>query len=111
MKAPTRIQQEKTEKILDAALDVFSSNGFRGATLDQIADAAGLSKPNLLYYFPSKEAIHGTLIDRLLENWLAPLHALDNEGDPIDEAGLTALLREAVAFNKAKAAQKRAAKK
>ena len=85
MKAPTRIQQEKTEKILDAALDVFSAHGFRGATLDQIADAAGLSKPNLLYYFPSKEAIHGTLIDRLLENWLAPLHALDNEGDPIDE--------------------------
>ncbi len=46
---PTRIQREKTEAILAAALDVFSSHGFRGATLDQIAEAAGLSKPNLLY--------------------------------------------------------------
>ena len=46
---PTRIQREKTEAILAAALDVFSTHGFRGATLDQIAEAAGISKPNLLY--------------------------------------------------------------
>ena len=46
----TRIQQEKRERILEAALDVFSAHGFRGATIDQIAEAAGMSKPNLLYY-------------------------------------------------------------
>lgn len=57
-KPRTRIQKRNSETILDAALDVFSRNGFRGATLDQIAKDAGLSKPNLLYYFPSKEAIH-----------------------------------------------------
>ncbi len=85
MKAQTRIQQEKSETILEAALEVFSQHGFRGATLDQIARAAGLSKPNLLYYFPSKDAIYQRLIDRLLENWLAPLRELDNEGDPIEE--------------------------
>ena len=54
----TRIQRKNREAILEAALDVFSSEGFRGATLDQIAGAAGLSKPNVLYYFPSKEAIY-----------------------------------------------------
>ena len=51
----TRIQTEKREVILEAALDVFSTHGFRGATIDQIAEAAGMSKPNLLYYFQSKE--------------------------------------------------------
>ncbi|MBX9458327.1 MAG: TetR/AcrR family transcriptional regulator, partial [Rhizobium sp.] len=41
----TRIQEEKEEQILEAALDVFSSHGFRGATIDEIAEAAGMSKP------------------------------------------------------------------
>lgn len=81
----TRIQKRNTTAILNAALDVFSQHGFRGATLDQIANAAGLSKPNLLYYFPSKEAIHIELLSGLMEAWLAPLHALTANGDPIQE--------------------------
>lgn len=79
---PTRIQKAKTEAILDAALDVFSTHGYRGATLDQLAEAAGLSKPNLLYYFPSKEAVHRTLLERLLDTWLDPLRQMDPTGDP-----------------------------
>lgn len=81
----TRIQREKREIILEAALEVFSANGYRGATIDQIADAAGMSKPNLLYYFKGKEAIHETLMHRLLETWLAPLRELDDIGDPLSE--------------------------
>ena len=82
---PTRIQREKTEAILAAALDVFSTHGFRGATLDQIADAAGLSKPNLLYWFASKEEVHRMLLTRLLDTWLEPLQHLDPDGDPVAE--------------------------
>ena len=78
----TRIQQKNRETILDAALDVFSQHGFRGATVDQIAQAANLSKPNLLYYFPSKEAIHVALLSTLLDTWLEPLRRLDPEGEP-----------------------------
>lgn len=81
----TRIQIEKRELILEAALDVFSAHGFRGATIDQIAETAGMSKPNLLYYFRSKEAIHTSLMQRLLETWLAPLRELDDVGDPMSE--------------------------
>jgi TetR/AcrR family transcriptional regulator len=81
----TRIQQEKREIILEAALDVFSTHGFRGATIDQIAEAAGMSKPNLLYYFRRKEDIHTTLMQRLLDTWLAPLREIDDVGDPITE--------------------------
>jgi TetR/AcrR family transcriptional regulator len=78
----TRIQRRNTEAILQAALDVFSAQGFRGATLDQIAEVAGLSKPNLLYYFPSKEAIHLELLGGLMDVWLAPLRAMDAAGEP-----------------------------
>src|SRR5690606_9510650 len=81
----TRIQREKRDLILEAALEVFSTHGFRGATIDQIAEAAGMSKPNLLYYFRSKEDIHKTLISRLLETWLAPLREMDAEVNPVTE--------------------------
>ncbi|TCP38711.1 TetR family transcriptional regulator C-terminal domain-containing protein [Rhodovulum marinum] len=81
----TRIQRRNRRAILEAALEVFSQHGFRGATLDQIAAEAGLSKPNLLYYFPSKEAIHETLLAGLMETWLAPLRMLDPAGDPVEE--------------------------
>jgi TetR/AcrR family transcriptional regulator len=84
-KKPSRIQLRNRKKILDAALEVFSTHGYRGATLDQIADHAGLSKPNILYYFDGKEAIHVTLLNKLMETWLDPLHEMDPEGDPLEE--------------------------
>jgi len=84
-KGKTRIQREKRKQILEAALDVFSQFGFRGSTIDQIAKAAGLSKPNLLYYFPSKEAIHAELLSGLMDSWLDPMRALNAEGDPKEE--------------------------
>jgi len=81
----TRIQREKQDIILEAALDIFSVHGFRGATIDQIAEAAGMSKPNLLYYFPRKEEIHKRLIAEMLEVWLAPLKEFSADGDPVPE--------------------------
>jgi TetR/AcrR family transcriptional regulator len=81
----SRIQQKNREVILDAALEVFSLHGFRGATLDQIAEVAGLSKPNLLYYFPSKEAVHKVLLTGLLDTWLDPLRTMNPGGDPLRE--------------------------
>lgn len=81
----TRIQEENEERILEAALDVFSTHGFRGATIDQIAEAAGMSKPNLLYYFRTKDDIHRLLIERLLDTWLDPLRAMKPEGNALAE--------------------------
>ena len=71
--------------ILDAALEAFSQHGYRGATLDQIALQAGLSKPNILYYFEGKEDIHVTLLNSLMETWLNPLVKVNPEGDPKPE--------------------------
>ena len=81
----TRIQEAKEEQILEAALDVFSAHGFRGATIDEIAETAGMSKPNLLYYFRTKEAMHRALIERVLDTWLDPLREFDAEGNPETE--------------------------
>lgn len=81
----TRIQNRNEELILDAALEVFSSFGYRGTTVDQIAAKSGLSKPNLLYYFRRKEDIYRAVLERTLEAWLAPLSALDPAADPLTE--------------------------
>ena len=81
----SRIQQRNRGLILNAALDVFSQHGFRGATLDQIADGSGLSKPNILYYFDGKEDIHVTLLNQLMDRWLAPLREIDKDGAPLEE--------------------------
>lgn len=81
----TRIQRQNREIILEGALTVFAAKGFRGATIDQIAEAAGLSKPNVLYYFGSKEDIHRGLLTTLLDMWLAPMLTIDPDGEPLEE--------------------------
>jgi len=85
VKKPSRIQTRNRRLILDAALEVFSTDGYGGATLDAIAKGAGLSKPNLLYYFDGKTEIYVTLLSQLLETWLDPLIELNPEGDPVEE--------------------------
>lgn len=85
LKPKTRIQERNSRAILEAGLDVFAAQGFRGATLDQIAEVAGLSKPNLLYYFPSKDAVYLALLEQLLRTWLDPLHHMNPDGEPVEE--------------------------
>lgn len=81
----TRIQAANRAVILAAGLEIFSLHGFRGATVDRIAQAAGMSKPNLLYYFRRKEDVYRAVLEETLDNWLAPLEALDPEGEPLAE--------------------------
>jgi TetR/AcrR family transcriptional regulator len=81
----TRIQEVNEERILDAGLEVFSTYGFRGATIDQIATLAKMTKPNLLYYFRRKEDIYLAVLNRIHEIWLQPLEQLSAEGDPAAE--------------------------
>jgi TetR/AcrR family transcriptional regulator len=81
----TRIQARNRQVIFDAALEVFSDAGFKGATIDRIAALSGMSKPNLLYYFRSKEDIYMALLEHTLSDWLEPLRSLDDQGDPIAE--------------------------
>ncbi|GGK23105.1 HTH-type transcriptional regulator RutR [Salinarimonas ramus] len=78
----TKAGEANEERILDAALDAFAASGFHGARIDAIAATAGLSKPNLLYYFKTKEALYLAVLRRTLDMWLEPLRELDEARDP-----------------------------
>jgi len=94
----TRIQQINEQRILDAALDIFSTFGFRGTTVDQVAQAAEMSKPNLLYYFRRKQDMYVAVLDRTLEMWLNPFEDIDENGDPEQE--ILAYIKRKLEFSK-----------
>ena len=81
----TRIQALNELRIMEAAETIFADHGFRGATVDEIAKAADMSKPNLLYYFNSKQALYRAVLEHTLEIWLEPLEAMDADKDPESE--------------------------
>ena len=81
----TRIQKRNREKILRGALEAFSANGFNGTSIEDIAARAGMSKQNLLYYFPNKEAVYKIVVETQLNGWLGELGRLNPDGNPIDE--------------------------
>ncbi|MBZ4288749.1 TetR family transcriptional regulator C-terminal domain-containing protein, partial [Mycobacterium tuberculosis] len=61
----------------------FSQFGIHGTRLEQVAERAGVSKPNLLYYYPSKEALYVPVLQQLLAIWLAPLKAFREDISPL----------------------------
>lgn len=73
--------------ILAAALAVFARLGLEGASVEAIAQAAGVSKANLLYYHPSKEALYVAVLEQGLSLWLAPLARFRREDDPVQAIG------------------------
>lgn len=84
-KKQSRIQKENRTLILEAALHVFSQDGFLGATLDRIAEHAGMSKTNMLYYYRSKDDIYQAVLEQTLEVWLGAFVEINPDGDPIEE--------------------------
>ena len=73
----------KKQAILSAALDTFSQFGIHGTRLEQVAELAGVSKTNLLYYYPSKEALYIAVMRQILAIWLAPLKAFREDLAPL----------------------------
>jgi AcrR family transcriptional regulator len=62
---------ERRRQLLDVAVDVFAANGFHATSMDQVAEAAGVTKPVLYQHFRSKRNLYLALLDdvgsRLLE--------------------------------------------
>lgn len=75
MNAPAR-KADRQSRILDAALTVFASCGYSGASMAAIAAAAGVSKPTLYVYFGSKDLLFAALMhsrrDSMLEAFAHP---------------------------------------
>ncbi len=90
--------EARREAVLDAALDIFSTVGLHGASIDQIAERAGLSKTNLLYYFPSKEDLYVAVLRRMLDIWLDPLQSLHADSEPAE--ALRHYIRRKVALSR-----------
>lgn len=77
-----RIRQDNEAIILPAAERVFARYGFRGATMQQIADAAALPKANLHYYFGNKQNLYLRVLENILHDWLSPLEGICATADP-----------------------------
>ena len=92
------------DRILDAAIAVFRRHGFRRSSIEQAAEAAGLTRQALYHHFKSREALFRAVIERLHESALAAeiaaVDATENAGGSLADilvAGVTARLRQFIA--------------
>lgn len=74
-------------KILAAAERIFAEKGFDGATTQEIADAAGLPKANVHYYFRTKKDIYLAVMESIMAPWLEAFRAISADDDPADALG------------------------
>src|SRR6202045_3970852 len=58
---------ERRRQLLDAALEVFVAQGYHAASMDEIAERAGVSKPVLYQHFPSKLDLYLALLDQSVD--------------------------------------------
>ena len=74
-------QIETRERILTAAERAFAERGFDGAPLESIAARAGIRRPSLLYYFPTKQALYSAVIEAVFSDLRQVLfEALSTDG-------------------------------
>lgn len=83
----TDIRRENERLILDAAEKVFAEAGFGGATMQLIADLAGLPKANLHYYFATKEDLYRRVVQNIFEIWLDAAACFDAAPGPVEGIG------------------------
>ena len=86
-------------RILDAAMLVFRRHGFRRSSIEQVAEAAGLTRQALYHHFESKEALFRALIERVHETAIAAEEAAISEAEnaggfaDVLAAGMTARMQ------------------
>ena len=78
------IRESRQKAILQAAEKVFAEAGFGGATMQLIADMAGLPKANLHYYFPTKEALYRQVVQNIFQIWLRAADVFDSASNPAE---------------------------
>ncbi len=65
MNAPRLTADARRQQILDVAIAAFGRAGYHGASMNDIADAAGVTKPVLYQHFDSKSDLYGALLDEV----------------------------------------------
>jgi TetR/AcrR family transcriptional regulator len=85
----SRAQTERADvtraRILDAAIGEFSENGLAGARTEQIAEAAGVNKALLYYYFQGKDALYAAALEEVAERVVASSFAVLDSKRPAGE--------------------------
>jgi TetR/AcrR family transcriptional regulator len=76
------VRERNEARILIAAEAVFAKKGFSGASTAEIARKAKVPKPNLHYYFRTKQQLYAAVLDRILEIWLGALDDIRPEAEP-----------------------------
>src|SRR5215475_376657 len=74
------------DRILEAAMTVFRRHGFRRSSIEETAEAAGLTRQALYHHFKSKEALFRAVIERVHENALAAGQAAAQEAESAGKA-------------------------
>src|SRR6476469_1564488 len=94
--APRLPASARREQILDVAVQVFARNGYHGASMNDVADAAGVTKPVLYQHFDSKQDLYLALLDevgRRLLTAIAKATAGATSGKTQTELGFKAYFR------------------
>jgi len=79
-----RIRQQNEANIIKAAEIEFAQNGYKGTSLNAVADRADLPKSNILYYFKSKFGLYGAVLADILEMWNQAFNDATAESDPAE---------------------------
>ncbi len=76
------IRTQSEAKIIQSAQNEFITHGYKGATVQSIADNAGLPKANVLYYFKNKENIYHAVLKQTLDMWDQGIGDIDPSEGP-----------------------------
>ena len=79
---PGRIRERNREAILQAAEQEFALHGYKGTTIQNIAERAGLPKSNVLYYFSNKKRMYSAMFDDILLRWNKVFSEIKPDDDP-----------------------------
>ncbi|MGJ8679368.1 TetR family transcriptional regulator C-terminal domain-containing protein [Paraglaciecola sp.] len=77
-----KIRQDNYKKILNAAEKEFAKSGFKGTTIQSVANAAELPKANVLYYFKTKSDLYIGVLKQILTIWNSSFDQATAEDDP-----------------------------
>lgn len=86
-------------EILTHAEKAFAEYGYEGTSIATIAESIGISKQNLLYYFPSKQNLYKRVLDDVLGIWLESMALLADETRNPQEA-LTSYIQAKLRFSR-----------
>jgi TetR/AcrR family transcriptional regulator len=76
------IAKQRKAIILQAAEKAFAQNGFKGTSIQQVAEFANLPKTNVLYYFKSKMMLYSALMQEILHTWNSSFDRVTVTDDP-----------------------------